>query len=266
MKRFLKIISTVTLVYALVVLSVYSVHRHLIFMPHGDYLSPQQRGLANVEEITLQAEDGTQLVSWFYPAPSAEAKAIIFFHGNAAPLIINHEWIEQFRAAGLHVLVAEYRGYPGAEGTPTEQGVYQDARANIEFLRQQQQRELSDIIIVGHSLGTGVATQMATEYDAAGLVLLAPFDSLIEMARARYWWLFGHYLIKDKFDSIAKIGALTMPILIVHGDKDWVVPLSHGKKLFQAAPEHLATFILEEGYGHTDLDFGVIAQAVRDHF
>ena len=158
--------------------------------------------------------------------------------------------------------LASYRGYGGNAGKPSEQGFYQDARA---WLQKLQELGLSqdNIILYGESIGTGVAVQMATEFpDVKALILESPYTSLPDVAAGTYFFIPVHLLMKDKFDSYAKIKNVKVPLMIIQGLSDRVIRPKFGQKLFDAANEPKDILKLD-GYGHNDLPTGVIAEKTR---
>ncbi|MGE0109091.1 MAG: alpha/beta hydrolase [Bdellovibrionales bacterium] len=209
------------------------------------------------QEIGVTTEDVFSLKGWYAPAKDKKT-TIVFFHGNKDSLITAHTVAKPYIAAEYGFLLVEYRGYSGLPGEPSEEGLYADARAYMNKLIASGVAA-KDIILFGHSLGSGVATQMAMEYEVAGLMLLAPFSSLEEMAQLRFPFVPAHYLLLDRFDNDKKIPALHMPLLVANGTKDTVVPPSQGKKLFALAnePKRFKSF---PGFGHSDLfnDFAVV--------
>ena len=154
----------------------------------------------------------------------------------------------KFLAAGFGVLLLEYRGYGGNPGKPTELGLYEDARAAMHFLQQQGIPD-NNIVLYGESLGTGVATKLATEFPICALVLQSPYTSLSALARCHYGLPIP---LRDKFDSLSRIQKIHVPILMLHGKLDVVVPYSQGLTLFNFAnqPKKWIEFPTK---GHHDL-------------
>jgi len=187
---------------------------------------------------TLTTADGLALQA-HWRKPDADRPAIAFFHGNAGSLAQAARETQGFAAQGYGVLLVEYRGYGGNPGEPTELGLYQDGRAAMAFLTDQGIAPERSII-VGHSLGTGTATEMARQFSPAALILLAPFTSLPDAAAHAMPYAPVHWLVSDRFDNRAKVADVTMPVLIIHGTDDSVVPFALGQRLAQAGPT--ATF------------------------
>lgn len=212
------------------------------------YPAPQERHAPapGFADVTLQTADDLALKA-HWRAPDAGRPAIVFFHGNGGSLAGARFETQTYAARGYGVLLVEYRGYGGNPGTPSEDGFYQDGRAAMAFLADQGIAP-EQTVIVGHSLGTGTATQMARESAPAALVLLAPFTSLPDAAGAAMPLVPASLLVRDQFENLAKVPSLRMPILILHGTADTVVPFALGERLAKAAPT--ATFRPVAGAEH----------------
>ncbi|QDH33360.1 alpha/beta fold hydrolase [Porphyrobacter sp. YT40] len=225
------------------------------------YPAPQERHAPapGFAEVTLQTADGLALQA-HWRAPDAGRPAIVFFHGNGGSLAGARFETQAYAEQGYGVLLVEYRGYGGNPGAPSEAGFYQDGRAAMAFLGAQG-LAAEQTVIVGHSLGTGTATQMAREFAPAALVLLAPLTSLPDAAGEAMPLVPAGLLVRDRFENIAKVPRLRMPILILHGTADTVVPFALGERLAKAAPT--ATFRAVEGAEHMiSHDAGVQAAQV----
>lgn len=214
----------------------------------------QKRSIEGTDflETKIPTPDGEILYALEHKAEPGEA-TIILFHGNGGTassyLDKGAAWIN----AGFGALLVEYRGYPKSTGAASEAGLYIDAIAAYDYVAN---RGAEDIAIYGHSLGTGVATNLATQKEIFALVLEAPFDSLMAVASARYPFVPVSTLLRHKFRSDQIIQNVSAPILILHGDKDRTVPISHGRKLLSLAPE-ATEFIELKGAGHGNLnEFG----------
>ena len=162
--------------------------------------------------------------------------------------------------AGFGVLLVEYRGYPGSTGNASEQGLYDDARSAYDFINA---NHSGPIGIYAHSLGTGVAINLALERDVMALVLESPYDSILSLAQSRYWFFPIKALLKHQFLSIEKINKIKAPILMIHGTDDTLIPIAHGKRLAHAAGENVE-FRAIKGAGHNNLTaFGTPHQAIE---
>ena len=154
-------------------------------------------------------------------------------------------------AALIFLMLVAYRGYSGNAGAPTEQGLYADARAALDWLNAHGVVD-SSIVAYGASLGSGVATKMAAERELGAVVLEAPYTSTVDVAALRFPLVPVGWLMKDRFESLARIDAVTEPLLVMHGDRDTVIPQYFGRRLFAAAHAPKEGF-WPHGVGHNDL-------------
>jgi uncharacterized protein len=234
---------TVVGLYVLVVLGAYWQQRALVYHPGGLRLAPAQFGLADVADVTLATPDGEKLVAWYVKAASGQP-TILYVHGNAGHLSERSERIRFFQQAGLGILMLAYRGYSGSTGTPSETANVADAVLAFDHLIATGVRK-QDIVLFGESLGTGVAVQVAgLRPGAAGLVLDSPFTSMSDAGAHHFPWLPVRVLLTDRYDSLSRIAALHLPLLILHGEADATVPVAMGRALYAAAnqPKRIATF------------------------
>ena len=232
--------------YVLVVAAIYVGQRRLLFQPSpgGDAaIAPR----ATMMALETEAEDGVSVTHWLAPAPAGRPTAVLF-HGNGGAVGDLMPWAEGLQRAGYGVVLADYRGYSGNPGAPSEAGLYADARALLAALNRQGIAD-RDIVLFGWSLGSGVATEMALKHHIRGLVLLAPFDSIVDVAAGHYPWVPVRALMWDRFDSRSKIAAVGTPVMIVHGTADAVVPVERGQALYAAAHEPKQLLVLPE-VGH----------------
>ena len=210
--------------------------RSFLYFPSPTYVTlSDARANASFKEIPVRTEDGLDLKAWYAPATS-KPFTFVFFHGNGDSLSAASHIADPYIAAGYGFLVAEYRGYSGLPGKSTEAGLYADARADIKGLLAQGVRS-EDIILFGHSLGAGVATQMAEEFHVGGVVLLAPFLSIPTMAQLEFPYFPAKYLALDRFENVEKMKNIHAPLLIVNGANDQVIPPAEGKQLYELANE-----------------------------
>lgn len=242
---------TLAIIYGAALIAVFIFQRDLLYFPQKSYVSPQPAYAdSNLKEVPVQTEDGLKLIGWYAPATNKKL-TIIYFHGNGDSLQTTAMLATPYIAAGFGFMLAEYRGYSKLPGSPTEAGLYADGRAYLHYLIASGVPE-NQIILMAHSLGTGVATQMATEFHAGGLILLAPYLSMAKMAQLRFPIFPSAYLTKDRFDNENKIATIHMPLLIVNGDQDKVIPPTQGKSLFAMANEP-KQFTSLASSGHNDL-------------
>jgi fermentation-respiration switch protein FrsA (DUF1100 family) len=237
-------------VYIAVCACMFLLQRRLMYHPDIAIDSPAAYGLAKMEDIALTSRDGTRLSAWVQPA-AAHFPTVVYFHGNAANHAFRAEKFIAFTHAGLGIVAVQYRGFGRSDGQPGESGIYDDARAAMRYARDVLHLKPSQIVLYGESLGSGVAIQMATEYKVAALVLEAPYTSVENRAAELYPYLPVRYLLRDKFYSERKIGSVHVPLLIFHGELDAVIPVAHGKRLYELANEP-KMLITCPGVGHTD--------------
>jgi uncharacterized protein len=249
--RVIKISIAFAIVLYLVALAIFFFsQRSLLYFPNHSYTAPPNAHANEAfKEISVRTQDGIDLKAWYSPA-TRKPFTIVFFHGNADNLDTAAQIADPYIAAGYGFLVAEYRGFSGLPGKPTETGLHNDARAYLQDLKA---RNIQDrqIILYGHSLGTGVAVQMASEFHVSGLMLLAPYLSIPKLAQVDFPFFPSAYLALDRFDNEKKIEYIHTPLLIVNGTNDQVVPTSNGKKLDALANEPKEFHSLL-GRGHND--------------
>ena len=224
--------------------------KHLIYFPQRGFdVTPADLGLAH-EEVRLRAEDGVRLHGWFLPALDSRFTFLVC-HGNAGNVShrLDRALLLKSRLGG-DVLLFDYRGYGRSEGSPDEEGTYRDARAAHRWLRERG-TPAGRIVLFGESLGSAVALQLALEVDARALVMESPFTSVPEMARAVLPFLPIWPLVRTRYENLSKIPRLRRPLLVMHGDRDEVVPFDQGRRVFAAAPEPKRFFPIP-GAGHND--------------
>jgi len=227
--------------------------KRLIYFPMSALeATPAGLGLAH-QELELRAEDGVRLHGWFLPVKGSQGSVLVC-HGNGGNIShrLDRAMLIQSRL-GRDVLLFDYRGYGRSEGSPDEPGTYRDARAAYRWLREHGQGP-ERIVIFGESLGSAVALELALGSPARALVLESPFTSIPEMARAVYPFLPVWPLVRTRYDNLGKIGRLRLPLLVLHGDRDDVVPFSQGRRVFEAAPEPKRFFAIP-GATHNDTYF-----------
>lgn len=213
--------------------------------------------------VEVTTEDGLELKSWFSP-PKEGKPTLIFFHGNGHNISVRGPKAQPFLQEGYGVLLAEYRGYGGNSGEPSEDGFYKDARAQINWLADNHDIKDDNLILYGESIGSGVAVQMATEYEAKALVLDVPFSSALDVAQFKFFFIpFISKILKDKYLNHEKIGSIHIPLFIGIGGRDMVIPSRFGKKLFNAANEPKTLKIYDKA-GHMGLyQYGFAQDAIE---
>ncbi len=215
-------------------------------VPEGENAGAHEGGFA---AVVITTPDGERLHALYHP-PGAAKASILVFHGNAEIAANQLARGEALSKAGFGVLLAEFRGYGGSTGAPTQEGVIIDGLASYDFLAAQGGQPIG---ILAHSIGTGVAVPVAAAREPFAVVLEAPPTNLLAIARYRVGWVPGFkFMVRYPFRNDEVIGEVRAPILIIHGTEDKVIPFEEGEKLATLAPPGTA-FIRIEGAGHNDL-------------
>ncbi|MGV3633461.1 MAG: alpha/beta hydrolase [Pseudorhodoplanes sp.] len=257
----LKSVLLVALVcYAGLVAVMYLAQRALMYFPYTVRIAPQDADFPQASEVELKAADGVRILAWTVP-PKEGKPVILYLHGNGGSLAHRVSRFRRLIDDGTGLVALSYRGYGGSDGSPTEQGLIADARAAYDFARTTYPD--SKIVVWGESLGSGVAVAIAGEKDVAAVILEAPFTSAADVAFSAYPFLPVSLLMKDQFRSDARIGRVKAPVLIMHGERDRVVPFRQGERLSAMANEPKRFVRFPEG-GHEDLDRFDHLKAARD--
>jgi uncharacterized protein len=248
------VLGGVALAYAIVLPALYFSQRSLVF--------PAPSGFADVPDgfvrVTLRTSDGLDLAA-VWRAPQPGQPVAVFFHGNGDSWAGAALATQALAAAGYGVLAPEYRGYGTNPGEPSEEGLYRDGRAGLQWLGQQGIAPARTVLI-GNSLGSGVATQLATERPVGALVLVSPFTSVPDVAAEKFWWLPVHWLARDRFDNLAKIGQVKAPMLVLQGLADSVIPPAQAERLAKAREG--TNYVAVPGADH-DLAYQPLAQQAQ---
>jgi hypothetical protein len=220
---------------------------HFLYFPTRDFgATPEAYGLT-AEEVSVRSEDGTALHGWWIRGKGE--RGLLFFHGNAGNIgdRLDRAAIVS-RRFGLDVFLVDYRGYGRSEGAPSEEGLYQDARATH---RAAVDRGFGErIVLFGESLGSAVAIQLALDRPCAAVILETPFLSIRAMAREHYPFV-PAFLIGSRFDNEGKVPAIAIPKLFLVAERDQIAPPAHGRRLFAIAPEPKTLYVIP-GAGHND--------------
>jgi len=204
-----------------------------------------------LEEVWFQAEDGPRLFGWYVEARGAGA-VLLWCHGNAGNIIHRLENLVELYRLGLSVFIFDYRGYGRSSGTPSEEGLYADALAAYLYVTERRRVAPQRLVLFGRSLGAAVAGDVASRRPAAGLILESPFPSVEAVARHYYGGLPLHWLLGARFNLTDRLKRVSLPLLVVHGDRDSVIPIELGKQVFAAANEP-KSFYSVSGADHNDL-------------
>lgn len=255
------LLKTAIAAYAALCLLMWAAQRHLMYHPNQTIRAPQEYGLTGFEDVMLRTPDGTQIDAWQHGAEPGHP-TVVFYHGNAGNMGSHAAYFAALAKAGFGVLAIDYRGFGKSAGKPSETGLYEDARTALHYAVGTLHIAPGNLILYGESLGTGVAVQMATEVHTAALVLQAPYAAIADIGKMRYPWLPVDLLLEDKFNSIAKIDRIHMPLLLMHGTQDTVIPVTEGEALFARAaePKQMVHF---PGKDHHNLDIDARIHALE---
>ena len=229
--------------------------RALIFLPSPDVRqTPADVGL-NYEEVRvpIPGSQSTSLHGWWLQSNDAAGRAFLYLHGNDLNIGSNVDHVARLNRLGFAVLAVDYRGYGRSGGAfPSETQVYEDAEAAWHYLLQVRHVDAKHAFIYGHSLGGVVAIELAIRHpEAAGLIVESAFTSIPDMARTVYWMFPVDWMLNQRFDAVAKVSLLRVPVLFIHGTADAEVPYTMSEQLFGAAPA-LKWLTLVPGGGHED--------------
>lgn len=238
----LKIAAGLVAGYLLLVLAGYLLQRRFIYYPTPQRVLPAQAGMTGVEERMLTMPDGVRVVAWYAKAKPGRP-TLLYFHGNGGSVAGRGNRIRAYTAMGWGVYMMSYRGYGGSGGTPSEQANVSDARIAYGALLLEGVAP-ETLILYGESLGSGVAARLASERKAAGLVLEAPYTSIVEIARAQFPWLPAGLFLTDRYETDKVLPQVRMPLLILHGRLDGLIPIEMGERLLAIAnpPKELVAF------------------------
>jgi len=244
-----------------IVMTPHLLERMFVYFPTRPLdADPSLAGLP-FEDVWLRTEDGLRLHGWFVPREGARATLLVL-HGNAGNIGHRVAWIEMLRGASAHVLIFDYRGFGRSEGKPFEEGLYRDARAAYGWWEAARGGSGEKLVLLGESIGGAVATELATRAPVAGLIVQSSFTSARDMARTMLPLGLLQPLAGVRFDSAARISNLRCPKLVIHGDRDEIIPFRLGRRLFElAAPPK--DFYVVVGAGHNDLPWVGGAEYVR---
>jgi len=230
-----RLLKSALTIYVGVVLVLLFLENRLVYHPSetGDGWAPP--GNAPIEEVWMQTGDGERIHGLWFPQPGADG-ALLYCHGNAGN--VSHRIGASTllaRALNKSVLSFDYSGFGKSDGRPTEAGCYASADAAYDWLAEKVPVER--IILFGKSLGGGVAVELATRRPHQALVLAKTFTSIPAVGQSQFPWIPARWLMRNRFDNLAKIGRCPRPIFIAHGDCDQLIPFHQAKELFAAAPE-----------------------------
>lgn len=245
----LNFLVSAAIAYAVILLLVFVFQPRLVYFPQVAReltATPRAAGL-EYEDVQLRTTDGEKLHGWWVPAQAARG-AVLILHGNAGNISHRLDYLAMFNRLGHASLIIDYRGYGKSSGTPSEAGTYRDGEAAWLHLIEARKLKPQDIVIVGESLGGGVATWLALKYPPRALVLASTFTSVPDLGAQVYPWIPVRWLARIDYDNRARIGRIAAPVLVAHSRDDDIIPFSHGQALFEAAHEPKQLLALSGGH------------------
>ncbi len=239
----------------------YAEQRQLLFKPVADSRGPADVSLPGAQLLGLLTRDGVNLAAWYIP-PLEGRPLVLFFHGNEAALPDRVARLRAISADGTGVLAVEYRGFGASSGSPDEAGLIVDAET--AYAKAVELGFPADrIVLLGESLGTGVAVALAALHPTRAVILDSPYSSAVDVAADRYWMFPVRWLMRDTFRSDLRVTHIHTPLLILHGQRDQTVPFRFGERLFTLAVEP-KTFIAAPNLGHLTLSDPEMFQNMRN--
>ncbi len=256
-------VGTAVTVYGLFVGALFVFQRSLLYFPPQDRPNLAATGWPGLESVSVTSGDGLDLVHWYRPPATPNHPVIVLFHGNAGHIGDRVPKYGALLEAGFGVFFAEYRGYGGNPGRPSETALTADGEAVMDYL-QERGVAAERIVLYGESLGTGLAIKLAAGRSVAGLILESPPGSIAAVAQAHYWYIPARWLVIDKWNAIALMDSVTAPLLLMHGEADRTVPVRFGRRVFEAATGEKEALFLSGG-GHANLyDYPEVPARVVD--
>lgn len=232
--------------YLALLLLLFIFQRNLIYYPqYGNYDASQIPD--EFQEVIIKTSDKIRIKGWLHEKDFSNKKTVLYFHGNAGSINNRLYRIEEFSKMDVNFLIISYRGFSKNEGKPSESGLYDDAESAVAFL-ENLGVEKNNIVLYGESIGTGVAIEIAQNEGYAGLILEAPYTSIVDIAKKMYPIFPVSVLLRDRFESIDKINNLKSPLLIFHGLNDDLIPIEMGRELFNKASEPKAMIETEDSH------------------
>ncbi len=224
--------------------------RALMYFPDRARTLPIDAGLPQAVEEVLASTDGAKVIVWHVP-PRGDKPVVLYFHGNGGSLSYRANRFRALTADGTGLVALSYRGYGGSTGNPSEEGILADARAAYDFAAARY--PAGRIAVFGESLGTAVAVAIAAEKPVGRVILESPFTSAADVGASAYFFVPVRLFMKDQFRSDERIGKVKVPVLVLHGERDTIIPIRFGERLFEMIRSEKRFVRFPEG-GHVNLD------------
>lgn len=241
--------------------------RNLIYLPSAAPVPRAESVIPSARDVLLHTSDGLELGAWFVPAHEPDRRLVVLVaNGNAGNRAVRAPLAEALARDGLSVLLFDYRGYGGNPGSPTEVGLRRDIRAARSFLVDDMGVSANRLIYFGESLGTALVVELASEHPPAGIVLRSPFVDLAALGEVHYPFLPVRLLLRDRYPLVSHLAAVTVPVTVVYGGRDSIVPPDQSRAV-AAAASTLSRVVEVPGADHNDpelLDGELLVGAVVD--
>ena len=243
------------ILYIFVIIFLFFYQRKLLYHPSENNYLDENSLNHQIEKKFIQSDN--KLVSWYFKKNS-NFKTILFFHGNAGKLDNRVYKLNELSKLDINYLIIAYRGFSGNKGYPTEEGLYEDAKFSKNWLNQNGIED-KDIVLYGESLGTAVAVDLASKFKFSGIILESPFTSMTKLAK-KYYSIFPiRIILKDKYDTLSKIQKINCPILVLHGQKDTIVPFSMGVEIFEKANDPKSNYFIKNDDHMMEFDQNLVS-------
>jgi dipeptidyl aminopeptidase/acylaminoacyl peptidase len=237
--------------------------RSLLYFPDKDIKPVADYNLPDTQDLMIESQNGSKIQMWYHE-PKGNMPMVLYLHGNSYTLAQRAPKFKELIDMGYGFAAPAYQGFSKSEGTPSKKAILGDVRAAVHYL-QSKGYDTKNVLLVGESLGSGVAVNIATEFQFAGVLLITPYTSISDRAQEIYWYLPIKYLVKDNFVAYDKVDRINAPLLIVHGTRDSVIPHSHSETLIKLANDP-KKFIIYEGKGHGNLDNREVFKEMTKYF
>ena len=262
-RRLVRVVVIATLALLLAVGLMWVFQRQFIYFP-SQILPDLAAVLPGAQEVTFPTDDGLTMAAWMVPAArDANGVTVVVFNGNAGNRADRTPLAQALAERGYGVLLVDYRGYGANPGRPTEDGLLSDGRAAVAYLETRPDVDADRLVYFGESLGAAVAIGLAEQLPPAALVLRSPFTSLPDIGSVHYPFLPTSVLLWDRYPNLERIGRIQVPVLVVAGSADSIVPVAQSRRLYEAASEP-KEFVMIEGADHNDFELTAGNQLVAE--
>jgi fermentation-respiration switch protein FrsA (DUF1100 family) len=228
-----------------------SVESFFIYFPQSRFDFTPEEFRLQYKEAYFNTEDGNQLHGWFFPA-GKDGPVILHFHGNAGNISHRLDLVQPFLRKGLSVFLVDYRGFGKSSGRPSEPGLYKDGLAAWSYLVEKERIAPERIMLHGHSIGAAIAIEVALQKKVRGLVIESAFTSTKDMAKTMALFALFSPVFPAHYNNLEKIPRVSVPKLVIHGERDEIVPFAMGQKLFEAATDPKFFYPVKDA-GHNDV-------------